>query len=171
MSRRASLFVLLALVLLVAVSATAQELLTGPARANGVVRTLGDEPIAGARVWLRRPGAPDTGPETVTGADGRWTIMGIAGGRWEIHVRADGFIDAQGWIEIEEATPNFPVKMRLRDLAEVSPGFSAGEAATIRAWIDKGNMLLEQRRYAEARAEYEKALSEMPKTTLNNNTL
>lgn len=135
----------------------------GAGRANGVVQTLAGDPIAGARVLVRPVALPNDGPgEVATDAEGRWSIMGLAAGRWEINVQAPGYIDSDGWFEVSESMPNFPVKVRLRPLDEVSPAFSNGNPATLEGWIDKGNLLLGQGRYVEAREEYTKALGQLP---------
>jgi tetratricopeptide (TPR) repeat protein len=135
---------------------------SGPGRAEGVVTDLDDHPVVGATVRLYPVGSPDIGPPSVqTDPDGRWMATGLAPGRWTIIIAAPGFSTSEGRITVQETARVLPVEVALRPLGEVTPSF-AESPGTIFRWIEKGNDLLDQGRYEDARREYEKALVEVP---------
>ncbi|MGB3561818.1 MAG: tetratricopeptide repeat protein [Thermoanaerobaculia bacterium] len=135
----------------------------GTARIIGVVQDLDDQPIVGATVALRLADIPQDGPpQIVTDESGRWSLSGLAPGRWEIVIEASGYMKSEGWIMIPESGLVPPVEVALRSLREVGPRFSEGSPSTIHRWLEKGNELLQQGYFAEARGEYEKALGGMP---------
>jgi tetratricopeptide (TPR) repeat protein len=160
---------------LVAVMVVAWALLTvsaGPStgqewqegvRVTGLVQNLDGENLPGATVAMRVADRPQEGPPPViTDERGRWFLAGLAPGRWEITFQADGYSSSQGWVTIPETGRVAPVEVRLRSLREVSPTFYEGDPSTIRHWLEKGNDLLRQGFYPEARSEYAKALPVMP---------
>jgi tetratricopeptide (TPR) repeat protein len=135
----------------------------GTARVIGVVQDLDDRPIVGATVVLRLADLPQDGPpQIVTDESGRWALSGLAPGRWEIVIEASGYMKSEGWIMIPESGLGSPVEVSLRSLREVGPRFSEGSPGTVRRWLEKGNELLDQGYYSEAREEFEKALRAMP---------
>lgn len=155
-------------VLLLACGAWAEEspigppVTTGRGRANGQVLDADGAPVAGAKVTLRFGEQGEAGPPaTSTDGSGRWAFLGLAPGRWRLSVEAPGWITAEGWVEVPEEGPGSPVRLRLRPLAEATPG-GAEVPHTIYSWLEKGNALLAQGHPAEARAEYEKAVRTLP---------
>ena len=97
---------------------------------------------------------------TTTGADGRWSLTLPLPARWPIRVEAEGFVAAEGWIDV--VSGRFErTELRLRPLGEVSPVVSEGAATSVQRWVEKGNSHLEQGQLAEARVEYERALTEL----------
>ncbi|HXT52340.1 MAG TPA: carboxypeptidase regulatory-like domain-containing protein [Thermoanaerobaculia bacterium] len=133
----------------------------GGGHASGTVVDVDDKPIAGATVTLRLPDET-TGPSpATTDARGRWALLGLAGGRWNLTVEAPGYIHAVGIVEVPESGPAPALQVQLRPLTEVTPGGPENPQAVF-LWIDKGNSLLAQGKPAEARAEYEKALKTLP---------
>lgn len=135
----------------------------GTARVIGVVQDLDDQPIVGATVTLRLTDLPQEGPAPiVTDGGGRWSLSGLAPGRWEIVIKASGFMKSEGWVMIRESGQRPPVKVALRSLREVSPRFYEGSPPTISGWLEKGNELLDQGYFQEARQEYGRALRVMP---------
>jgi tetratricopeptide (TPR) repeat protein len=136
---------------------------SGGARVTGLVQSLDGEDLPGAMVALRVADRPEEGPPpVVTDKRGRWSLTGLAPGRWEITFQADGYLSSQGWVTIPESGRVEPVEVELRSLREVSPRFYEGNPSTIRRWLEKGNELLRQGYYPEARKEYAKALPVMP---------
>jgi hypothetical protein len=135
----------------------------GGARVTGVVQNLDGQDLPEATVTMRVADRPQEGPPpVVTDTRGRWSLTGLAPGRWEIAFQADGYLGAQGWVTIPESGRVGPVEVKLRSLREVSPSFYEGNPSTIRRWLEKGNELLRQGYYPEARREYAKALPVMP---------
>lgn len=137
----------LALVTALAAPAAAQDW-AGRGRANGQVVDEKGDPVAGAKVTLHRPGQPDAGPEPeTTEGDGRWAFGGVGGGGWTVVVEKEGYLTSEGTIRVNEFAPAAPIKIELQRDA-----FSG---------IQTGQELIEQGRYAEARAHFEQVLPEM----------
>lgn len=151
------------LALLLAGAATAQDW-RGKARVDGRVISEKGEGIAGAKVTLRRRGA---GPQALTtDKNGRWAYLGLAEGGWDVDVDAEGYLPYKTTVQLSEITRIPPMAVRLQPApkAEPTPGPGApgGASPDVIPIIEHGNELLEQKNYAGARAEYEKALAIVP---------
>jgi tetratricopeptide (TPR) repeat protein len=150
------------LLALLAVSAAARgEDWHGRGRASGRVLDAADRPLPDARVTLRAPDGSGP-PPTTTDRRGRWAILGLAGGRYALAVEAVGHIAGEGWVDVADEGPGSPLTVVLRPLSEVTPG-GAENPQAVYTWIGKGNSLLAQGKPAAARAEYAKALAEVPR--------
>lgn len=162
MPRRRTSRLLLALLALAAVPAASQWQGTG--RAQGEVLDPGGEPVAGARVTLVPEEARDQGPPAVqTDKTGRWAFLGLAGGVWHLTIEAEGYLTSEGRLQVPDEGPAPLIRVELRPLEEVSPIFAETSSAVfVRDRLKKANVLLEQGRYPEARAEYVGALNELP---------
>ncbi len=77
-------------------------------------------------------------------------------------MEARGYFAAEGRLQVpaEGAAPS--LEIGLRPLSEATPAFFEGSRSTILRWLEKGNNLLAQERWAEARDEYGKALAVLP---------
>ena len=140
-ARRFPLAVAVALML---VQPLAAQQWTGRGRAQGQVKGPDGQPLEGVTVTLLFRDTED-GPEPVTtDEDGRWAVGGLAGGAWTAVLEKEGYIGAQGPVNVNE----FGAAPMLEVTLEASPYAS----------IDAGEALFEQGRYAEARAAYEEAL-------------
>jgi dienelactone hydrolase len=157
-------FLALAVVLaLAAVAGPARGQWQGTGRAQGVVLDEHGKPVQGARVTLVGDDTEGTGPPpATTDKKGRWAFLGLAGGRWKLTIEAEGYLTSSGSIQVPDEGPAQLTKVELRPLKEVSPMGAEGGAATVRGWLEKGNTLLEQGKYPEARAEYAKAINALP---------
>jgi tetratricopeptide (TPR) repeat protein len=135
---------------------------SGTSRADGIVLGPDDQPIEGATITLRQSENPKAGPEAVrTDQHGHWAILGLAPGRWDISIEAEGCVTSRGWIQVPEAGPGKSVEVTLRPLAEISAFSAEGSPTAVIEWIEKGNSFLNQGHYPEARAEYQRALKEV----------
>jgi tetratricopeptide (TPR) repeat protein len=141
----------------------------GPARMEGLVRDEKGTPIAGATVDLRMKGQ-SSGPNTKTDKKGRWAVLGLAGGDWDLDINADGYIPKKlGGIHLSEVSTIrlSPIDVQLQPVPKAVPQESAGvkepgvPKETIEA-IKQGDELLMAGKNAEAALEYEKALPSLP---------
>jgi tetratricopeptide (TPR) repeat protein len=152
---------------LLAVSAFASEDWRGNNRLQGtVVDKSTGKPVAGAKVKLRK-GA--SGPDTTTDASGKWAVLGLAAGAWNIDIEAQGYETKQGSVGLGEGQRVPPMKIEIDPMAapvaatpEAAPveeGKIGGVAVTpeIAASVEAGNKLVSEQKYKEAVAEYEKA--------------
>lgn len=140
---------LLVLALVLTASAADAQAWAGRGRAQGVVKGPDGRPLEGAQVTLHKDGTePGEGPEPVlTNEKGRWLAAGLGGGAWTAVIEKEGFVAAQGPVYVNE----FGTAQSIEVVLHPSPFAS----------IDVGDQLLDEGRYEEARAEYEKALPEL----------
>ena len=83
----------------------------GGGRISGVVTDSSGKAVKGAKVTLVSIRSGNTGPAPLTtDAKGKWSMLGVMGGTWNIDVEAPGFIIKKGTIEVQEAAMNPPVK-------------------------------------------------------------
>ena len=145
--------------------ASGQDWHQGRGRLEGTITSAKGEPIVGATVSLRYQGA---GPDLKTDKKGRWAILGLVGGSWDVDVSAPGFQPRKVSINVSEINRNQPVNLSLEPEAkqeaphtEVQVGGKtiSKEAA---AAIEKGNAASKAKNYAEAEESYLKALPELP---------
>ena len=159
-------FLALSFLLAAAAALLAQEWRGGRVRVEGSVKNDKGEPIVGARVSLRWKAHTD-GPDLTTDKKGKWSILGIVGGSWNIDFQADGYVTKQISADLKEAERNPPIDVQLQRAQPVAAkeetllGGKKISPETAEA-IDKGNAAMSARNFAEARAEYLKALPEVP---------
>lgn len=148
---------------LIAAPAFAQDW-KGKGRLDGKVVNEKGEPIPGARLLFRLKGRD--GPTVETDSKGRFAYYGFASGDWDLDVSAPGYATRKTNVHLSELTRIPPMDIRLEKASEAPPAPAAPAAPDLKAeivpTIEKGNALLEQKNYAGARAEYEKALSIVP---------
>jgi tetratricopeptide (TPR) repeat protein len=131
---------------------------------DGWVKDANGQPIADAKVELSRDRGGST--STKTNKKGYWAIMGLAGGAWNVDVSAPGFETRKVSVQIAEASriPAMDIQLQPAAPAAPQPGAAApggaGEEAI--AAIKEGNRLIGEKKYAEARVLYEKALAAVP---------
>lgn len=135
----------------------------GKGRVEGLVTDEAGRPIAGAKLALRLNGA---GPDLVTDTKGRWAVLGIAGGSWDLDIDADGYAARRiSGIKVSEINRLPPVEVKLEAVQPAAPatvvtgGGVPKEAALA---VKRGDDLLAQKKFAEAAAEYESALGALP---------
>ena len=131
---------------------------------QGVVVSEDDEPIAGASVTLRPQGRPDIGPEPIiTDKAGRWSYLGLSGGTWTVLIEHPEYVAAEGTVSVSEsgASRRRGLRTTLRSLASMVDPEVERRAAALRSQLERGNSLLAEGRYGEARTEFESALTEL----------
>lgn len=149
--------------LLVAGAGAAQDW-RGKARVDGRVVNDKGEGIVGAKLMLRRGGA---GPEAIsTDKKGRWAYLGLANGSWDIDVEAAGYEPYRTTVQLSEINRIPPMDIHLKPAPKAEPAPAGGvpkdAAPDVIPILQHGNELLDQKKFAEARAEYEKALPLIP---------
>lgn len=136
-------------VLLAAAPLLGQEW-AGRARMQGIVIDQLGIPVTGASVTLKQG---EVGPEGLTtDEDGKWAIIGLAGGMWIVRAEAEGYVPAETEVRLTANDKGrTPVRIPLRPIPE-----PVGPSPMDR--LKTGNALLEEGKPGEARAEYEAAL-------------
>ena len=148
---------------LLAAGAAAQDW-KGKARLDGKVVSEKGEPVAKAQLVFRLKGKD--GPTLETDAKGRFAYFGFASGDWDLDVSAPGYLTRKTSVHLSELNRVPPMEIKLEKQPDAPPAAAPSVPRDVRAeiipLIEKGNALLEQKDYAGARAEYEKALASVP---------
>ena len=157
-----------AVLLLVAAGAPAlAQDWAGKGRLQGVITDQSGQPVAGAKVTLGRgQDGKGGGPAPITtNQNGSWSILGLAGGPWRITIEMPGYLISEGNLQVNESGPAAPIRVSLKPAAQEQqqPAAAGGATGTVsgeelRAWLQKGDEFLKAKQYAQARAEYERAL-------------
>ncbi len=140
----------------------------GTGRLDGWVKDEKGQPVEGAVVQMTMENRSG-GPKAKTNKKGYWAILGIAGGKWNMDISAAGFELKKLSVPVSEASRTPAMEIQLKaEVAQAAPGgqgVAAAPSATgqqVKEAIETGNKLLGDKKYAEARAEYEKALALVP---------
>ena len=159
-------FPLLMLLLLAGLPAFAQSW-AGKGRLQGEIKDEQGKPVEGAQVWFRMgespidPQNPGDGPKTViTTKYGKWSILGLAQGEWRVLIVKEGYLQSEGQVKVlEGGAPPPPIVTTLKVVPKEAQQAAKGNEAL--EALERGNTLLTQEKYAEARAEYEKAIAQL----------
>ncbi|HEX4495877.1 MAG TPA: tetratricopeptide repeat protein [Thermoanaerobaculia bacterium] len=151
----------------------------GRARLQGSVKDESGKPIAGATVTFR-PGTGQVdpkadGPKTLTtDKNGKWSILGLAGGPWGVLIQKDGYTDSQGQINAQEYSVGVPQPINIVLKAPSKEAVQQAQAqqqpstgSLAKQAIEKGNALLADGKYADARASYEEGMSKLDDKSLH----
>lgn len=131
----------------------------GRGRAQGRIIDESDQPIEGVKVTLVQTSSGD-GPEPFyTDKNGKFSYLGLVGGTWDVTCEQDGMVTAVGTIQVAEFSRTPSVTIPMRPIPESVLQEEAASAAVL--LLDKGNQLLNEEKYAEARASYESALEDL----------
>ena len=133
--------------LLVAAPGQAQDW-KGKGKIGGQITDTAGAPVEGATVRVYLGADTSAGPPAVTtDKDGKWQFEKLAEGTWKLEISAPKFETLTGEVPVtkDNRAPSLTVKL--------APENIAGKA------IDAGNTYFNQHKWAEARAEYEKAIA------------
>ena len=138
----------------------------GPARVEGVVLDVSGQPIAGAQVEMRMGTSP-TGPSVKTDKKGRWAILGLAGGGWNVDITADGYMPRRlGGVQVTELTRQPPIEVKLepmpKEVAQSATSTGTGVPPEVVEAVQQGDDALMAGKFADAVAAYEKAAPALP---------
>ena len=124
----------------------------GIGRFEGRVLDSEGKPIVGATVKLELP-SRGGGTTVKTDKKGRWAIGGVAAGKWNVDVEAEGYAPKKGEFNlVSEAARVQPLDIKLEKAGPAPP------PPELLAAVQKGDEAYKAGRWAEARAEYEKVL-------------
>lgn len=176
-SRSNKAVLLTALLLVVSVPVWGQAW-AGKGRLQGQVKDESGKPVQGAKVTLRAGSdrvdpAADGPKQLTTDKNGKWQTLGLAGGAWGVLIEKEGFMPSEGQLRVNEFGPASPIIVTLKvvpkEVAQQVQQQSAGGQA--KEALERGNALLGQGKYAEARAAYEEGMSKLPDTSLHASIL
>lgn len=159
-NRRTTLLSLLLAVAVTAGPAAAQDW-RGKGRVEGRVTDQDGKPVAGATIRIRVPNSPDQGPDLKTDAKGRWTYLGLRGGDWKITIEAPGYMSGETVYSVSEFERRNPINYTMKPLPKVEAAAPSVPPEIAEA-VKTGNEALEQKRWADASAAFEKVLPVAP---------
>lgn len=131
----------------------------GRGRIQGRVIDGENNPIEGAKVTLYKE-TPGRGPASLTtDKRGRFGYLGLSGGTWNVVVEKEDWVTSEGSVPVTEFGGGKPLTIELRQI----PKEQLVEEAAVEAVreLDRGNALLGEGKFAEARAIYEGALGKL----------
>jgi Flp pilus assembly protein TadD len=172
---RSKIATLLPILLLALTVPTWGQAWAGKGRLQGQVKDESGKPIQGAEVILRKDVDEHVDPETpgpepiLTNKNGKWSILGLAGGEWGILIQKEGLMPSEGRVKVNEFGPAQPINVTLNAIPEevVRKAEQESAAGQAKAALERANALLAQGKHAEARAAYEEGLVKLPDTTLH----
>jgi tetratricopeptide (TPR) repeat protein len=166
--------ILLAAFLLAAVVPGWGQSWAGKGRLQGVVKDESGKPVQGAKVTLRigtdRVDPKADGPAPLsTDKYGKWSILGLAGGAWGVLVEKQGYLISEGQVKVNEFGPAPPIPVTLKVIPKEVIEQAEKQSATgqAKAAIERGNALLNESKYAEARTAYEEGMAKLEDKTLH----
>ncbi len=158
MHRATGFALLLISSLLLGSTAQAQDW-AGRGRLQGIVTDQNKNPIAGAKVTLYLAEEGQGPKPLTTDKKGRWSTLGLATGTWTVIIEAEGYKVAEGAARViaEGIGPGETLRVSLNPIPKEL--IEASKAESPAGMIERGNALMIERKFAEARAEYEKAIA------------
>jgi Tfp pilus assembly protein PilF len=140
--------------------------------AGTVVDKSTGKPVKGAKLMLRISKGEQGGPDINADANGKWAVLGLAAGGWNIDVEAPGYeMKKVGPVAISDGQRIPPMKVELDPQAPPEPAPAAepepaheevkigGVAVSkdIADAVEAGNRYITEKKFKEAVAEFEKA--------------
>ncbi len=173
-TRNAKTMVILVALLLVAGVPVWGQSWAGRGRLQGQIKDESGKPIEGARITLRH-GSDAVDPKTdgpaqiTTDKNGKWSILGLTGGGWGILIEKPGFMASEGRVQVNEFAVAQPINITLKVppkelIQKAQEESAAGQAKTA---IEKGNSLLAEGKYADARTAYEEGMGKLEDKSLH----
>jgi tetratricopeptide (TPR) repeat protein len=146
----------------------------GKGRLQGAVKDEAGKPIEGARITLRkgtdRVDPKAEGPKVLTtDKNGKWSVLGLAGGAWGILIEKEGYMVSEGQVPVNEFAVAQPVNITLKQPPKevVQKAQEESAAGQAKAALENANALLAQGKYPEARAAYEAGMAKLEDQSLH----
>lgn len=134
------------------------------ARISGTVKTDQGQPIKGAVVTARNPGAQPNEFTSATNDKGEWAMLGLRSGIWSVTVTAEGYEAARGDVRVSSFDRNRSYDFLL---APIRPGASAVriDADAVQTDLKAADEHVAARRFDEAIDAYRAILLKVPALT------
>ncbi len=156
-------FIATAFALSLALSTAAQDW-RGSGRLEGKVTDADGKPLVGVSVKLDNP-ERGGGPTIKTDKKGKWAMLGLVGGNWNIDFELEGYEARAISIRLPgESVRIPPIEVSLEKAQPKGP------SAEVIAELDLAESLFKEGRYPEARAEFERLLAKLPEHAVTINT-
>ena len=132
------------------------------------------KPVPNAKVSLRIQKGGKGGPDVIADANGKWAVLGMNSGMWNVDVEAPGYVVRQVNVPVSEGQRVPPMKIEIEPavVAAAAPAEAApveevkigGQVVSkdIADAVEAGNAALTAKNYTEAVTSYEKATTALP---------
>lgn len=129
----------------------------GRGRLQGKVELPDGSPAAGATVTLTWNDTGEGPDPMTTDEQGRFAMIGLAGGTWNVQIEAEGYLIENGTVQVSgvQGMQAKPLNITLAPIPEDVQG------PDIVGMVEEGNRLLQAEQFSEARAKYQEALAEL----------
>jgi Flp pilus assembly protein TadD len=139
-----------------------------------VVDKATGKPVPNAKVSLRIQKGGKGGPDITADANGKWAVLGMNSGMWNVDVEAPGYVVRQVNVPVSEGQRVPPMKIELEPAvvaAAAAPEAPPVEEVKIGGQVvskdiadavEAGNAALTAKNYKEAVTSYEKATVALP---------
>ncbi len=152
------------LTLLVAAAPSFSQAWRGAGRAKGVILDPAGNPVVGATVTVTWVDNEEGGPPAIkSDTKGRWSFIGLVAGDWKLSVVADGFKPFEEQFPVYAGGAPETLRATLDPLPKeiLEAEREAERLKGINSALKEGNDLSAAGKYPEARAAYEKALTQV----------
>ena len=143
--------------MLIAAGAWAQDW-RGTGRLMGKVVDEQGKALEGVIVHASLPAFHGVLAEGKSDKKGEWTVDDVAEGNWELTFELDGYLPGKATSDVDEDGRSSPVRVALKKAFDPN--------AFIKEQGAKAQALIDQNKYAEARAIYEGVIAKVPQVTL-----
>ena len=157
-----------------AATLVASEDWRGNNRLSGsVVDKTSGKGVPNAKVKLRIQRGANGGPDVATDANGKWAVLGMSSGTWNIDVEAPGYVTRQVAVSMAEnqRIPSMKIELDPEVAAAPTPGEAPHEEVKIggqtvskevAAAVEAGNAALTAKNFKDAVTNFEIASAAMP---------
>ena len=145
---------------LLSASITSAQVWAGRGRVSGIVTDAEKNPIVGAKVTLFLGADETNGPAPkTTDKKGRWSALGLATGDWTVRIEAEGYKISEGTAHVisEAVGPGETVRVTLNPIPKEIT--EAAQGPDPNSMIERGNILMNEQKWAEARTEFQNAIA------------
>jgi tetratricopeptide (TPR) repeat protein len=174
LSRTVKTMLLLAALAMAAVAPVQGQSWAGRGRLQGTVKDESGKPVEGAKITLRKgtdrvDPATDGPPSLTTDKNGKWSTLGLGQGPWGILIEKQGYIPSEGQAPVNEFGPAQPINVVLKVIPKevIEKAQQESTAGQAKAAIERGNALLNDGKFADARAAYQEGMGKLEDKTLH----
>lgn len=133
----------------------------GKGRLAGVVVDEEGNPIQSAKLYMEYMGKDVYKLESTSDKRGRWSFLGLGTGKWRITASLDGYIPSALDFFVQQLEKNPKITLILKKLLASDKPFIEDEGSF--EFLEKGNELYGEGKYAEALSAFEEFLRLNPK--------
>jgi hypothetical protein len=156
------------LVVVLAVSLLLSAILPPPSaaqlpigRLGGTVKDIAGQPIKGAAIHMASPSTTSAEFTTKSDSKGRWTMLGLRGGRWDVTASAAGFEPSTVTVPVSSFQGGPPIEFVLLGVAPHAP-LDGVDTLQLQTELRRAESQMGQQRWDDALATYRAIQARVP---------